>query len=81
MSGKEQCKKCVEEISTDATKCPQCGYEPKTEGYYGRLTMMLVGFALTATIIGALLGLPLLYLGYKSQKKHEDMKPTTESPN
>jgi hypothetical protein len=42
--------------------------------------MMVIGLLLTGTIIGAVVGIPLLYLGYKSHKYHQDLKLTNTDP-
>lgn len=42
---------------------------------------MVIGLLLTGTIIGAVIGVPLLYLGYKSHKYHKDLTPTNTSPD
>jgi len=42
---------------------------------------MVIGFLLSATLIGAVIGIPLIYLGYKSHKYHQDLKPTNTDPD
>jgi hypothetical protein len=81
MSETGTCGKCASEISTEATKCPNCGYEAKTEASTGRSIMMIIGLLLTGTIIGAVIGIPLLYLGYKSIQYHKELTPTNTSPD
>jgi len=81
MSDTGECGKCTSEISAEATKCPECGYEPKSENSIGRSILMVIGFLLSATLIGAVIGIPLIYLGYKSHKYHQDLKPTNTDPD
>jgi len=50
------CEKCDSEISLDANKCPQCGYEPASSGILGGIltwiSMMVFGlFALLTLIV------------------------------
>lgn len=74
------CGKCASDIPIEATKCPECGYEPSTDSVIGRSIMMVIGLILTGTIIGAVIGVPLLYFGYKSHKYHKTLKPTNTDP-
>ena len=75
------CLKCAEEISTKATRCPNCGYEPK-RGYESEAGIAkLWGFLISLTIVGVIVGIPLWWYGMKCQKKAREMKPTNTEPN
>lgn len=76
-----ECLKCHSEISVKAEKCPECEYEPRSEGYYSRLFFLIGGLLLTGTIVGAVVGLPMIYIGYKGQKRSENMMPTETPPD
>lgn len=47
-----KCEKCASEISLDADRCPECGYEPSTSGW---IRSIGVGVSVVASIL--LLGL------------------------
>lgn len=81
MTQTSQCLKCAEEISTEATKCPACGYEPR-QGYESEAGMAkLWGFLISLTIVGVIIGIPLWWHGMKCQKKARKMKPTNKKPD
>ena len=42
---------------------------------------MVIGLLLTGTIVGAIIGVPLLYFGYKSHKYHKCLTPTNTDPD
>lgn len=75
------CLKCNEEISTKATKCPACGYEPK-QGYESEAGFSkLIAIFLTLTIVGIVLAIPLWWYAAKCQRKARGMKPTNTVPD
>lgn len=76
----EPCLKCNESISTEAMRCPECGYEPRNRGKWGRVIGVLVGFVLTMTGIGAIIGLPMLWYLYKAQQRAKERLPTVDEP-
>lgn len=80
MSDTAPCVKCQSEISTAAERCPQCGYDPASEGRTARKTRMTVGFFLTATIILAPIGLPMAYINWKRERKASQRGPTDPAP-
>jgi hypothetical protein len=74
------CGKCASEIPVEAERCPERGYEPKTENKTGQTVLMIIGFILTATVIGAIIGVPLIYFSYKARKYAKTQTPTNTEP-
>lgn len=73
------CKKCTEEISTEAKRCPECGYEPSSHGRWWRQGGMLIGFILTITLVGAIVGIPLMILSWYGNKQADRWTPTNKA--
>lgn len=68
-------------ISTEATKCPACGYEPR-QGYESEAGLAnFFALLLSLTIVGIVLAIPLWWYGIKCQQKAEGMKPTNTPPD
>lgn len=65
------CLQCASEINSEALRCPECGHSPLDDGHTGRKVLSVFGWLLTATLIGAPVGLPLIGLSWwaKRQKK------------
>ena len=67
------CEECFSEISIEAQRCPECGYSPVDDGKLGRKVFTFVGILLSATILGAVIGLPMIliswYVGKKKKQK------------
>lgn len=76
-----ECLKCFSEISVKAKRCPECGYEPSKEAEIVRQGMMIVGFLLSLTFIGALVGGPMMYIGHKAEENVKEMSPTETPPD
>lgn len=76
----DTCLKCQNEIGEGAVVCPECGYEPRSEGKVLRQLFYVIGGILTATLVGAVIGIPMIGLAYYSGKQVEGRKPSTHSP-
>lgn len=74
------CQKCASPIPTEAVRCPECGYEPSSEGARARFWGMLIGALLTATVIGAVVGIPLFLLAWLGKRSAATRRPTTHAP-
>lgn len=74
------CQKCHTGIPADAIGCPQCGYEPSAQGKTLRSILYIVGGLLTISVIGAVIGIPMVLLAYLSEQKVKDRKPTNHAP-
>lgn len=57
------CKECRADIEVNAQACPECGYNPGRRGKLSGIGLMIVGLLLSLTIIGAIVGIPLLIVG------------------
>lgn len=60
MTDRAPCGRCAEPISVDAKECPHCEYK----GYpVGAVILIIIGMVASATIVGAIIGIPLLIAG------------------
>ena len=57
------CEKCKSEISIDATKCPECGYEPSAVGIDGAGLVIAVLPVFTFSALVTLISPILLFSG------------------
>lgn len=80
MSETAPCLKCRSEISVEAERCPECSYEPNAEGSRGRWWFKTIGALLTMTVIGAVIGIPMLMIAWLGDRGMKDRKPTTAEP-
>lgn len=60
------CKLCDEVIPLDTEQCPECDFS--LVGTAGELGLFVGGTMLSFTIIGAIIGLPMMYAAYKNAK-------------
>lgn len=72
----EPCTKCTREISTDASVCPECGYDPQSKGRLARRIFYIVGVVCTVSIIAAPIGIPILLFYYFAEKQVSKKTPT-----
>lgn len=72
------CAECRAPIDPAATVCPHCGYDPAGKIRREAAARILVGTILCLTIIGGVIGLPLLYSGVKHNRRAEGVVPATE---
>ena len=76
MSADEQpCRRCQTAIPVDARRCPQCGYEPASEGSAGRTVLLVLGALLTLSVVGAVLGIPLMAYAFYARRKAQARRP------
>ena len=68
------CQKCRETISTDAHRCPNCGYDPSGENSLQRTVTLVLGALLCFTGIGLPLG---LWLILKAEREDEEAEQRT----
>lgn len=70
-----KCTKCYTEISTDAKKCPSCGYEPSDLGYFP-LIGYIIAILISLTGAGIILGIGIVIGILAVEAKVSDAKPT-----
>lgn len=58
-----QCNHCATRAKAGTKECPICGYRPKMQLKITGVVFVLGGLIFTATIIGAILGIPILIYG------------------
>lgn len=73
-----QCKRCASEVDESAYACQSCGYEPRNRGHL--TAAKLIGALLCMTIVGAVVGLPLMILAEWLKQKRKDDRPYEVSP-
>jgi hypothetical protein len=56
------CSRCDAALSGDVYECPECGLTPPNSPIPG-LIMVVVGGLLSLTIIGAVIGIPIMLTG------------------
>lgn len=64
------CRKCNGDVSPDASRCKHCGYDTSSHSKW-RWVWGIPGLILTMSIIGAPIGLPMLWNAYKHRKAYE----------
>jgi hypothetical protein len=64
-------------ITTEASKCPECGYEPTKSDRISRGILRWISYLLILSIVGSIIGFPLLLLALYNDKKAKERKPTT----
>lgn len=69
------CRRCRSEIAAAATRCPECGYEPAGEGSAGRTLLLVVGALLTVTVVGAIVGVPMMLYAFYARSKARARRP------
>lgn len=55
-----ECRNCGGRVSLAAVKCTHCGYHIPEDGIIIDILHLLLGNLLTLTVIGAIIGLPLM---------------------
>lgn len=75
-----RCKNCQTEIDDNANECAYCGYDPRANGQVARALFVFVGALLTMTIVGAVIGIPMIAVAVYGHNKSKGLKPTTHDP-
>lgn len=57
------CARCGEVIDYDVTECPECGNRPISKAKWSCIGLMVGGFLISLTGIGAVIGIPMFLLG------------------
>lgn len=81
MGNPGQCEECGETIDTQLKVCPECGYNaPRTRAKKG-VMIAFSGSLMSLTLIGGLLGVPLLLIGIWNVFKSRNTAATGEQIN
>jgi len=75
-----QCYQCKSEINAQANVCPECGFDPQKVGRTSRTALRVLGYLFTFTIIGSVIGIPLLISAHIQDKQAKNRTPTTYNP-
>jgi RNA polymerase subunit RPABC4/transcription elongation factor Spt4 len=62
------CRECGREVAADATYCRHCGYTPRDWGLVA-IGLQILGFLLTASFVGAVVGIPMQLLSLRLFRK------------
>lgn len=69
------CEECRESINEQASVCPHCGYDPGTEIESQAKWRLGVGALLCLTIVGGIIGIPLVISGFRHSSRGEKATP------
>jgi ABC-type phosphate/phosphonate transport system permease subunit len=58
-------------VDIEAIRCSECGYSPVDNGKIGRKIFVILGIPLTGTIIGAVLGIPMILVAKYVEKSKQ----------
>lgn len=73
--GEANCQECRRKISSEATSCPECGYSPRD---FLPICLGIGGATMSATIIGAIVGLPVIVYAVILYTRRGNAKPSDE---
>lgn len=63
------CGNCEEDIKRGTLRCPHCGYSARSNMRKRGILVILIGIAASATVYGAVAGVPFILWGFKRMKK------------
>jgi len=66
------CKECHSGIDATASRCPECGYSPQDRGKTARKVCVVAGFILSATVVAAPIGIPMVVVGLIAERKKDN---------
>jgi len=72
-----QCAQCEKEVDDGTTKCPHCEYTPYSKMVFSGISAVVVGALLSLTVIGAVIGIPMVVVGL--YRMYESSNVTVES--
>ena len=72
------CEQCRADIDPEASVCPHCGYDPAGDIESEATKRLIVGLVLTLTLVGAVIGIPLMYSAVRHNRRAEDARPAIE---
>jgi hypothetical protein len=73
------CERCREQVAPDATVCPHCGYDPGAELNSRARWCWGIGALLCLTVIGGVIGVPLVIWGFVLAGRIDDATPAVEA--
>lgn len=74
------CEQCRADIDAAASVCPHCGYDPASRIEREAGKRILAGTLLCLTVVGGVVGIPLLISGVRHNKRARDARPAIEIP-
>jgi len=63
MTDTAPCKECGEEIEENVRMCPECDYDAARSAKFWGYVLIFIGSLASLTLIGALIGVPLIIIG------------------
>lgn len=69
------CMKCDTAVSESASVCPHCGYDPGSTMSNQANWRLGIGALLCFTIIGGVIGIPLVISGLRHQQRAKEATP------
>ncbi|MFC7042810.1 DUF5362 family protein [Halonotius sp. GCM10025705] len=63
------CGNCEEAIEERTVRCPHCGYSARRNMRKRGIFIIIIGIAASATVYGAVAGVPIILWGFRRMKK------------
>lgn len=73
------CEQCRADIDPEASVCPHCGYDPAADIQSQAKWRWGVGALLCFTVVGGIIGVPLVISGFLHARKADSVSPAIDA--
>lgn len=73
------CEECRGEVDEQASTCPHCGHDPSSKIQSQARWRLGVGTLLCLTVVGAIIGIPLVISGLRHYSRAQEASPAVSA--